>query len=485
MLSYKSNMGRRLAGTPSGERAGWWLVWLPCYCQLTASLKHTCRERTRRYAIATPRREVFTVRDEAESEESTADPGYSALLSLPLAFRQKLLELSLATAASAFSFSTVCVVTPALAVELGVSSSSIGLLFSATSLTKVLLNIMLGKLADERRSRLPMIVGGQALVAAVHVVTSVAATFPGLLALRMVDGVGQSLQKAGSDAWTATFADARPLRRLQGSVFGVLAVAGSFGGMLGPVVAGRILQHHSTGEAMLTSAGVACLAVLLFTRLGVRAPYIPEPNEQSLGSSSLKSMLNSDLVRRDPLKLSAILNPALQAVNFSAEMVLIPALSAALGLCAADLGMLFGAKALVNLITGPIGGHLCDRHGFKTAFTVGLTLGGLGFGCITAAIHYGSPDIANFKPLMVASYFIWAVGFGLLQAPGAALTTHCAPRGLEGLWTSLIRQTYDVLALLTPAALGLAADHLGLAPAFGAVAAVTTLGGLALRRLLR
>lgn len=151
------------------------------------------------------------------------------------------------------AFSLVTVLAWALFVQLTIAvplyarqvlglESSIGLLFTVTSLTVILLQFAVTRYSTQRLDPMYAMGLGAVLLGAGLGLVSLAGSFPGLLAAVLVFILGEMLLMPTADAAVSTFAT----REALGSYFGIATVAWGLGEGIGNLVGGSLMQLSLT-----------------------------------------------------------------------------------------------------------------------------------------------------------------------------------------------------------------------------------------------
>ncbi len=149
---------------------------------------------------------------------------------------------------------------PLLAVSLGASPATLGLIVSATFLFPLFLAIPTGQLVDRVGGK-PVAIAGTLLLFAAPVWVAIDASIAALLALQVLTGLGQLLAVVAAQSLVARFGEGRDRERNYG-VYGAFVSAGQ---LLGPITAGVILDASSFPASFTLAAAIAGLGVLTFT----------------------------------------------------------------------------------------------------------------------------------------------------------------------------------------------------------------------------
>ncbi len=159
---------------------------------------------------------------------------------------------------------------------LGSDVAGLGLAVAAFSITALVLRPYAGRLAD-RRGRRPLLVGGALLAALAIMGHAFITTLVGLIALRLLLGVGEALYFV---AGFAALADLAPKGRT-GEALSYNSLALYLGIALGPIIGQLLLELGGFVVAWAGGSGLAAVATLLALRLPETAarlePDAPAP----------------------------------------------------------------------------------------------------------------------------------------------------------------------------------------------------------------
>ncbi|KAK9812728.1 hypothetical protein WJX72_002739 [[Myrmecia] bisecta] len=149
-------------------------------------------------------------------------------------------------------------VLPAFAKEFDVGAAAIGMTMSSFALSRLILNLPAGVMAD-RFGRKPLLVWGPVLTAVGMFGSGQATTFNELLAWRFVTGAGSALQMAGAQLYLTDIS--QPENRAR--VMGTNQAAALLGVSIGPAVGG-LLADMAGLRAPFTATGAAALLAAVY-----------------------------------------------------------------------------------------------------------------------------------------------------------------------------------------------------------------------------
>lgn len=356
------------------------------------------------------------------------------------------------------------VVTPVLplfARDFGASAASVGLTLSIFALARLLLNVPLGVLADRRGRRILLVCGP--LVTGIGMVGSgLARGIVDLLLWRFLAGAGSAMYMTGAQIYLADISSPATRARVMGANQAALL----FGTSIGPAVGG-VLGELFGLRVPFFAVGAASLAAALHGYR--RLPETHHAHAPAEASPSRRSSARALLSSRDFLAVSGV-TASVFLTRAGGRMTLMPLLAAgAFGYSAGELGAVFTALALLNLIGVAPAAALADRFGRKAAIVPsGLLVGA------SLALMAWAPTHALF--LLAA--LLMGLGTSIVGPAPAAYAADIAPPALRGLALGMYRTAGDLGFLIGPVALGALADQSSLGVALLANAGfmgVTTL----------
>jgi FSR family fosmidomycin resistance protein-like MFS transporter len=340
---------------------------------------------------------------------------------------------------------------PFIAAELGLSYTEIGLINTAFAGSSGLLQLPAG-LIGQRWGEYALLAWGNGWVAAGIGAMAAAASFPLLLGMAVLAGLGGNLQHPLASTMVARAYEGR--RR--GLAIGTLNFAGDLGKLAAPGIV-TVLTPGLGWRATLIGLGV--FGVVFSAVVGLARPWVRPPARLQVakGAGQLRGLRFS----RSYGLLTTV--GMLDGTTRTAALTFLPFLLAGRGLGVAEIGLLFGllfaGGALGKLLCGPLG----DRFGgfavvLATETTTALALCGMAWG-----------------PLGASLVLAVVLGFGLngtssvLYAAVASFIPDRNRGGGYGLYYTATQCAAAVSAL----GYGVVADNLGLGWTFAAMATLT------------
>ena len=342
---------------------------------------------------------------------------------------------------------------PFIAAELGLSYTEVGLVNAAFAGSSGLLQLPAG-LLGQRWGEYALLVWGNGWVAAGLGAMAAAASFPLLLGMAVLAGLGGNLQHPLAASLVArAYAGGR-----RGLAIGTLNFAGDLGKLAAP---GLVTVVAPGFGWRVTLVGLGVFGVLFSAVVGLARRWVRPPGKLSVDVSPAARVERGPGLPRSFGFLNAV--GMLDATTRTAALTFLPFVLAARGMRVGEIGLLFGVTfaggALGKLLCGPLG----DRFGgfavvLATETTTALALCALAWGPLGAS-------------LAVAV----ALGFGLngtssvLYAAVAAFVPHTR----HGFGYGVYYTTTQVAAAAATLGYGLLADHVGLDWTFAVMAALT------------
>lgn len=365
-------------------------------------------------------------------------------------------------------------VTVALAaVAAGLSPASIGLVLSTFALVPMLLAVHGGRLVDRIGVRAPML-GGTAMATA-GAALCVTLPHPAALALATgLVGLGGMAFHLGMQHCAGEIGG--PARRTAN--FNLLTLSFSASGLIGPPLAGLLIDHAGHRAAF---AGAAALLGTVFLALGRFdfEPHLPaaarrettdEPADGRAPAAAAFALLGAPRLRR--LLIASLLASA----AWDVYQFLLPLHAGTIGLSATSVGFAIAAFSAGSLSVRLALPSLVSRMHPARWMQVALAV------CVLA---YAAAPWADGLGLLLALSFLIGIGPGIAQPLLLAALHHASPPGRAGEAAGLRMTLLSAMQLALPVALGLLVGAFGTAPLFWLYAATAAAIGLALVRAER
>jgi len=347
---------------------------------------------------------------------------------------------------------------------LGGGALALGVLDGLADSVAAGFKLLSGYLADRRRLRGPLVVGGYAAAAVIRPLIAVAGAAWQVVALRAADRVGKGIRTTPRDTMIAEVASAG----IRGRAFGLHRAADHVGAIVGPLTAAALVGAGLLVRQVfwlavipgLLAVGAAWLAVANAKGSVVRGEVsgdggvIPDPRSPTPDTSFAPLVM--------VLALAAFLRAPETLLILRAQD---------LGIGIAVIPVLWAALHVVRSVFSYPGGILVDRWGARRTLALGwLVYAGLAWAFAQAATAAQA----------------WAVflAFGLVAAltesPERTLVARLAPGGRHGRGFGWYHGSVSAVALPGAALFGWIYERWGGAFALSLSAAVTLIAVLAL-----
>ncbi|POP22315.1 MFS transporter [Serratia marcescens] len=368
----------------------------------------------------------------------------------PQGVRGILAALSLSMLLSSLGISIANVGLPALATAFHASFQAVQWVLLCYLLAVTTCIIGIGRLGDSLNRR-RLLLAGIALFTAVSLICTLAPQLWLLLAARLAQGLGGAVMMSIAMALAGEILGTEKI----GRAMGLLGTMSAVGTALGPSLGGALIAGFGWRAMFLINLPLGLLALWLAWRYlpnGPRAAMRAEPFDRAgtllLGGALLCYSLAMTLGRGDfgalnlVLMLGALLagslfirverraaspllapsmflHPALTAglaasalvmTVMTATLVVGPFyLSRALGLSAAQVGLVMSAGPAVAILTGIPAGYLVDRFGSQRIAQLGLAAVAAGAGLLSLLGRWGVLGYVAPIALLTAGYALFQV----------------------------------------------------------------------------
>lgn len=261
-----------------------------------------------------------------------------------------------------------------------------------------------------------------------------AGTFPALLSLRVLFGIGFGM---GSTIMPTIVSRIIPLRRM-GEGIGYFGLSTSLAMSVGPMIGLSLLNGY--GFPTLTvwgaAAAAAILPLLAFTgalpaqgagrrsagggAAGKSRSALEQPEAQLQGSLAGKLWL--------PVALNTLLSSC-----YGGILSFLALYGREIGL--ANIGLFFLFNAITVLAVRPVSGRLYDSRGHGIVLVPAAAL---------LVVSLGLLSYAHSMPMLLASALLFGLGYGAIQPTVQAWMLGGAPRSSHGMINSLFYNSIDL-----------------------------------------
>ncbi len=377
---------------------------------------------------------------------------------------ERLLMITVSTVLVMSGQGVITPVLPLFAAQFGAGVASVGLTLSIFGLARLLLNVPLGLLSDRYGRRVLLVAGP--LVSGVGMFGSgLAADIPQLLGWRFIAGAGSAMYMTGAAIYLADISTPANRGHFVATNQGALLVGVS----LGPAIGGLVADSYGLRAPFLL-VGLAALVASLYgyVRLPETRPAQAEGRDSDGHAPGARSWVRR-LGATNFLAVSAV-TASVFLTRAAGRMTLMPLLaSGSFGYSAGDLGVLFAAMALINLLGLAPAALLTDRIGRKWAIVPSGLVVALGL-----ALMAGAASSVQF----LTAALVVAIGTTFWGPAPAAYATDLAAPELRGLALGLNRSAGDAGMVLGPVLLGALADATSIGWALAANALIVLLASV-------
>jgi MFS family permease len=376
----------------------------------------------------------------------------------PPSSRETLLLICGLVALTQASWGLAIPVLPVYARQFGASAAQLGVVISAFSVARLLVNIPAGLIADRMDRRL-LVVSAVTGVGVVLACTSLANSLAMLIGLRLLLGLAGGVAITVGQSLLADLTEGGGRGQAMATLQAFQLAGGSLGPALGGVTAGLFGPRASFVLAGSVCLTVACWAAMRLPRRAARVAVDPQ------SATPIRSLFGDR-----SFLASAGIGFTLFFVRFGGQQTLVALIAYTwVGLSTTVYGIALGAMTVLNLsMLRPVG-RLSDRSR-KVPIAGSLVATGVGY----LGFSQAHDTWIFFVALAVVGL---ANGFS-----GSVPAAYCAdvlPPDRRGAGIGIYRSFGDLGGLIGPVAVGLTVDRFGLSVAsLGTAALVTLAAGL-------
>ena len=390
--------------------------------------------------------------------------------------------LALVAFCVALGFGIVVPAVPLFALEFGVGTTAAGTVVSAFALMRLVSGLAAGRVVDRVGERLALL-GGLGVVAVSSLLAGLAVSYPQLLVLRGLGGVGSALFTISATSLLLRVAAAAQRGQTQSVYRGGFLV----GGIIGPAFGGAVIGISIRAPFFLY-AGTLLLAMLVAATMLPKPPPRSEPQAQVAMGVGEDDGVPEAVVPEPPRTTmrTALADPAYRAAlagNFAVGFSVLGVRSTVVPLLVVQgldlgpgwIGAAFTLAALVQGVLLLPAGRAVDQVGRRPTLLAG--------GVLTSASLVGLALTTGPFTLLLAMT-VFAGGAALLGvAPAAIVGDVVAGKG--GRPIAVWQMSSDLGSVIGPLAAGLLIDRASFGVALtvsAAVVAACTVPGLRVPR---
>ena len=345
-------------------------------------------------------------------------------------------------------------VLPLYAAGLGADPAQIGVINGAFMLTAGLLSIPAGLLAD-RTGRKPPIVAGVIAIAFSSLLIPHCSTATQMAAVYVLFGVGLA---AFAPGMLSLVADVMPAERL-GQAYGWYTTAIYIAMALGPASGGSLAKTLGLREVFVVSGGLSLAAALLaLLALPKGAPR--RKNEVHSALAGTIALLHNRWL------LACLLATVGSCIGFGVFLTFLPLHAAALGFDPAQVGLVFAAQALTNVVCRVPIGSIADRLERRWIVAAGLF-------CLAAALL--ALGLSSQLTHLVLSAIALGIGMALAYTAIGALIAEQVPALQRGLAMGMYNSCIYLGMMAGATVMGMALQKIGYPVGFAVAGGVALL----------
>jgi len=303
-------------------------------------------------------------------------------------------------------------VMPLYAASLGADPSQVGIINGAFMLTAGLLSIPAGLLADRIGRKIPIIAGSLAiaisslLIPLCHLPLQMAAIY-------VLFGAGLA---AFAPSMLSLVADVTPSDKF-GKAYGQYTTAGYFAMTIGPATGGFLAKSFGLREVFFVSGGLSIAATLLALLVLPKGAARHKSDPHSICGNSLELLRNRYLQ-------GCLIATVGSCIGFGVFLTFLPLSAVSMGFDSAQVGIVFAAQALTNVLFRIPIGIISDKIDRRWIVAVGMFLLALALGALGESEHLS---------YMIACAIVLGVGMALIYTAIGALIAEQVPALQRGL----------------------------------------------------
>lgn len=343
---------------------------------------------------------------------------------------------------------------------LGAGALSLGVVEGAAEAVSSVLKIASGRTADRSESKRPLVLAGYSVSSIARPFIAIAATWPQVLAIRVLDRIGKGVRGAPRDAMLATWTTSST----RGKVYGFHRAMDHLGAVIGPALASGFLfvypEHYRTLFALTIVPGAIAVALIFFVperSIGVSAP---SSTDREPGRRSGDERASGGALPRDFTAFILVL--ALFTLGNSTDAFLLLALTDVAG-SAKWIPLMWAALHVVKAGVSVVGGSWSDRVGRRAV---------IGIGWIVYAGVYAGFAASTSLPALLGWFLVYGFYFGFAEGTEKALIADLAPVGRRGVAFGIYNAVQGLGALAASVVFGAIWNMFGAPAAFWTGAAL-------------
>lgn len=380
--------------------------------------------------------------------------------------RQLLTILLLSTFIALLGIGIIVPILPVFATTLGANSLALGMIIAAFSISRGLLQPVVGNLSD-RWGRKGFLACGLLIYCLVGMILPLAHSVSNILAIRLLHGVGSAMIVPVAMAYVS---DMAPIGQ-EGRYMGMLNIAIFSGIGGGPLLGGFFTDHWGMASAFYAMSGLSIVAFLLvisqLPTQDITEPKIPRP-------STIRSLGIMFATRRTRGILLARMTTMIVMVPAMAFTPLL--LSQWFNSSGTQTGIVIAGRTLANAILQTPFGRMSERRDKVTMLQTGCIIISLAI-CLV-------PMTTSFWPILIL-FIILGVGEAMIWPVLGALATEEGRRYGQGTMMGAFNTAMSAGIFLGAVGAGICSDLIGLGWSFFVIGVTVLISSLLATRLIR
>jgi MFS family permease len=369
----------------------------------------------------------------------------------------------------ALGFGVVAPAIPLFARQFGVDATAAGAVVSAFALMRLISGPVAGRLVDRIGERTALMVG-LGVVAVSSLLAGLAASYPQLLILRGVGGVGSALFGVAAVSLVLKVATTRT----RGEAMSVYRSGFLVGGIVGPALGGAALGISLRAPFFLYAGTLVLAAVVAMAYIGRAERRRPADEEPPPVPEVAPGPTFRQVLGTTQYQVALLANLAVGLAVFGLRSAVVPLFFVdALHTPASWVAFAFLASTIVQTALMLPAGRWSDTAGRRPALLVGVA--GSAAGLVLLAV-------SDTLAVALVAMAVFGAGSAFLGSVPAALVGDVAGRR-SGNVVAIFNMASDLGAVIGPVLAGLLVDHGSYAAAFLLGAAVIALTGVLALRL--
>jgi MFS family permease len=305
------------------------------------------------------------------------------------------------------------VVIALLALELGASQTTVGVLIAAYAVAPLVCGVYAGRLADRIGMRLPMLAGATAIGIAM-LVGAIGRSMPALFVTALLVGFGFVFFIVSVQNLVGTLPGERSRN------YSILTIGYSTSNLVGPLTAGFVIDYAGHGSALLAFAGLSLLPIgMLIARPDLTRVARAAHKEAPSGTFTL---LKNPVLRRQ------ILISGLSMSAWELFIFYVPIYGHGVSLSASTIGLIIASFAVATFVIRFLLPSITARFGVERVLAASM---------LSAALASAVFPLFARPEVLMAIAFLLGLGLGCAQPLSLTTSYERSPPGRSGEVTGL------------------------------------------------